>query len=532
MQKTVRSSLQVSIQKILTTGWIGVLVLGILSNPSLSYPGRDSGIFLYIGSLILKGKLPYLAAWENKGPLVFYINALGIFLSDGSRWGVWLLEFLFLFVAGCMTYIVLKRLMGILPALAGTLVWVAAVGNALQGGNYSEEYSLLFSFAAAFFYVKSLEQPDGKWFPLLIGVSAGLNILLRPNNISMQAAVAGAYFILVLVSREWRLFIQRAVLVTGGMLAVLVPVILYFALNDALTEMINVVLVFNYQYSNGGGLSRILDAILGALMSLGWEYVLSAALGYVLCVSAVFKRGMSNTVLGMLSLLLVIGWPVEVMLSSLSGRNYPHYFIGWAPFLGLLCAFAVHSLFRRVALRFEKYELALLLILLVMAIYGKMNILMDYGSVLARVWNAPGAEVDYVDPVASYLRENTTPQDKVFIWGFRPVVNFVADRESPVSFLPYPLAHVRTPLTEHWADQFYSQFTTNPPTVIVNMIDFTDKARIPDLDTKVRKQTQIKWKDVVLAHNYADILQFVRLNYVRVTTIDGSDIYRLKTNMP
>src|SRR5258706_3992581 len=86
---------QTSYEKILTIGWIGLLVLGMLSNPLFSYPGRDGGIFLYIGSLILKGKLPYLDVWGNKGPLVFYINDLWLFLANGSRWGVWLLYILF-----------------------------------------------------------------------------------------------------------------------------------------------------------------------------------------------------------------------------------------------------------------------------------------------------------------------------------------------------------------------------------------------------------------------------------------------------
>ena len=51
--------------------WMGLLAMGILSNPFFSYPGRDGGIFLYVGSLILKGRIPYLEVWENKGPLVF-----------------------------------------------------------------------------------------------------------------------------------------------------------------------------------------------------------------------------------------------------------------------------------------------------------------------------------------------------------------------------------------------------------------------------------------------------------------------------
>ena len=125
--------------------WISLIVSGILLNPLFSYPGRDAGIFLYIGSLILKGKVPYLDVWENKGPIVFYINALGLFLGDGSRWGVWLLEFLFLFGGAWLCYSLVTIVMGRIPALIGVIILITSAGNILQGGNYSEEYSVLFS---------------------------------------------------------------------------------------------------------------------------------------------------------------------------------------------------------------------------------------------------------------------------------------------------------------------------------------------------------------------------------------------------
>ena len=521
-----------SFEKFITTGWLGLLVLGILSNPLFSYPGRDGGIFLYVGSLILKGKIPYLDVWENKGPLVFYINALGLFLTNGSRWGVWLLEFLFLFCSGCMGYILIKRIMGGIPALIGTFIWVTAAGNVLQGGNFSEEYSLLFSFVAVFFYLKSLEQPENKLYSLLIGVSLGLNILLRPNNISMQVAAAGAYFILAIVSKDWRLLLQRAILMAAGGIAVLAPVILYFALKNALVEMINVVLVFNVQYSEGGGLSRVGAGLFSASSSIGLTFVIIALLGYGLSLLSLFKRETFNTVLGKFLLILVIGWPIEAALSSLSGRNYSHYFLGWAPYLGLLCAYAVYVLLRQFAPRSEEYVVMCVSVLLVVTLIGKVNVWRDYGTVLARMWTSPKVELDYRDPVASYIRENTSPEEQVFIWGFRPIINFVSDRESPVSFLPYPLIHVDTPLGEHWANQFYSQFTTHPPTLVVNMIEPADRERIPDIDPQVRKQYKIKWKDVVLAHNYKDMLNFIHQNYTRIDSIGGTDIYRLKTNVP
>ena len=72
------------------------LVVG-RANPYTVLPTRDSGCYLYIGKLILRGELPYINAWDSKPPAIFYINALGLFIGKGTRWGVWLLEFLFLY---------------------------------------------------------------------------------------------------------------------------------------------------------------------------------------------------------------------------------------------------------------------------------------------------------------------------------------------------------------------------------------------------------------------------------------------------
>jgi len=533
MQKQISSPLRYGLfEKIAVTGWVGLLVLGILSNPLFSYPGRDGGIFLYIGSLILKGRIPYLDVWENKGPLIFYINALGLFLTNGSRWGVWLLEFLFFSCAGYMVYRLIKRVLGSIPALLGTFIWVTAAGNVLQGGNFSEEYSLLFSFMAALFYLKSLEKPDRKLYGFLIGVSLGANILLRPNNIGMQVAAAGAFFVLAVISKEWRLLWQRAISMVLGAMVVLLPVILYFTLQNALTEMINVVLVFNAQYSNGGGLSEVFGGLISASTSIGFVFVIFALIGYAALLFSFFKHKEFDTLPGKFLLILLIGWPIEALLSSLSGRNYPHYFLGWAPYLGLLGAYAVFIFLRRFMPYSEKYKIACVLVLLAFTLAGKNNIWKEYGAVLSQMWKSPASTLDYRDPVAVYIREHTAPEDKIFVWGFRPVINFASDRESPASFLPYPLIHVDTPLGEHWADQFYLQFTTHPPALVINMIEPADRERIPDIDPEIRKQYKIKYKDVVLAHNYKDMLDFIHQNYTRIETINGYDIYRLNTTLP
>ena len=67
------------------------LFVALVMAPNLiaELPDRDSGVFLYIGSRILEGEVPYRGIWDHKGPLIYYINALGIALTPGSEYGVW-----------------------------------------------------------------------------------------------------------------------------------------------------------------------------------------------------------------------------------------------------------------------------------------------------------------------------------------------------------------------------------------------------------------------------------------------------------
>ncbi len=58
-----------------------------LGNPLFDKPARDGGFFLYAGSQILSGKIPYVDFWDSKGPAIFYINALGLVPRSGIALG-------------------------------------------------------------------------------------------------------------------------------------------------------------------------------------------------------------------------------------------------------------------------------------------------------------------------------------------------------------------------------------------------------------------------------------------------------------
>ena len=58
---------------------LGFLVAGVLITTSpicQAVPGKDSGVFLYIGDRILNGEIPYRDVWDHKPPAIYYFDLI------------------------------------------------------------------------------------------------------------------------------------------------------------------------------------------------------------------------------------------------------------------------------------------------------------------------------------------------------------------------------------------------------------------------------------------------------------------------
>src|SRR5512135_2789863 len=90
-----------------------VLIVLNQADPLTTRLGRDSGMYAYVASHLLEGKTPYLTAWEHKPPAIFFIDAAGLWLGRGTRWGIWAVEALFLLGATLAGFQALKRSFGV-----------------------------------------------------------------------------------------------------------------------------------------------------------------------------------------------------------------------------------------------------------------------------------------------------------------------------------------------------------------------------------------------------------------------------------
>ncbi|HEX9018629.1 MAG TPA: glycosyltransferase family 39 protein, partial [Anaerolineaceae bacterium] len=234
-----------------TALWSAVSALVLLqTSPWVTQtPGNDAGIFLYFGSEILKGKLPFVDLWDHKPPLVFYLNALGFVLGHGSRWGVWVVELAAVSLGSVCAFFFLRRYFHTWPAalaVGGLLVNLAFV---LEGGNLTEEYALAFQLAALLLFAREEDSPRPGWYGLGIGVLMGGAFLLKQTLIGIWLALAIYLLAAALLARRrraWIVITQMA----GGFLLVVLSSFAYFAARGALAAYWDVAFWFNMVYSS------------------------------------------------------------------------------------------------------------------------------------------------------------------------------------------------------------------------------------------------------------------------------------------
>jgi hypothetical protein len=497
-----------------------LVVLVVLSPVAPLYepvPARDQGVYLYIGQQVLDGKIPYRDVWDHKGPLVYYINALGLWLT-GSIWGVWLIEIIFLFLAGVFSLLAMRMAFNPSTALSSTILWLGAFPEIMDHGSSVEEYSLLFQFATVYFFVRTLRLETiskNYWNEFRVGVTAALAFSLRPNNIGIHLAI-GLVLVTTLLSKKERAHAVKQIIAAAlGSGVVFAIIAIYFAFHNSLADLFDQVFVFNYYYSR--------------LQEVSWLAIIK---GYNLLtfIVTIGMLGLASTIIFLLqnwkqedaknrfAFLLIVVVPIQLYLSMLSGRKYMHYYIAWLPILALLVGFLIFSIQEWVGgiIHKEKYRKAFNLTLalgLVLAfgtqpILGRMP---KIETLVKTVWKQrsfPQPNYSAVEQgiYVNYILTHTQPGDYVLIWGNASVYNFLSERESPSRFVyTYPFG-VPTYVSQEMVDELQRDIAGKKPMII----DATAG------DGTINGISSNAWKDLPATQG---LIRFIEENYIHVDTV-------------
>jgi len=411
-------------------------VLVPVSPRNLPRPYTDSGVFLYVGWRILQGEVPYRDVWDHKPPGIYYIDAAGLAIGGGSRWGVWLMEAVSLTAAVVLGFALLDGAFGTLPALLASSLWIGSLPFVLEGGNFTTEYAIPVQFGILYLAFIAEKRGWTWWRGCLIGGLTAVTFLLKQTTVGATLAVV-LYLIVTRGQRRQFASLARDLAAVGvGVFGVLALVAVSFAHAGGLDDLWDAAFRYNSLYAEYVssfktvlkasimGLDRLSPVGLSVLGIGGWI----TGVAY-LAWGGTASRGSSKSLLA----IAVLDLPIELALTGLSGRGYGHYYMTLLPVLALLsghfCGIVLGGLEGLLAISGPPKRKAVLSLLVVtFALFAQVPAFYPYRSITVK-YHEP-----YDPGVIEYIESHSSTKDYVLVLGSAAVFNFEARRASPTRF--------------------------------------------------------------------------------------------------
>ena len=437
-------------------------------------PSTDDSLYLYIGQQLLKGAAPYRDVFDNKGPLLYLVNALGLALGAGSFWGVYVLEYCLLAASTVLAYLVLKARVGWLVAALAALFFVLEVGH-IAGGDHEEEYAVVLQCLALFLLFRrpTTEPRLLLWF--VSGMLAAGAFFLKPTGLGFWGALLITVLLICLSTGEWRTWLRRVFAGAAGAAAASAAFLVYLAVAGALGLFVADYFIFNFMYVGTHTMADRVSSIGYGAGQLGYLVVAAVVVAWVLTLRRAMRRHGERTDGDVLALLTVVWLPVEVVLAATSGYSREQYYFPWLLPAALLFAFGLVELPKLGRRAPERRRLSLgrtaAALLAAMAFAGLLaptaTILHNLaGSVLHyRLYSATTSEAEQI---AAYVDARTAPGDEVLVWGgYNATVNLLAERRSPTRYV-MQLALYHEGYAAKGVPEFLRELKAHPPALILD----------------------------------------------------------------
>ncbi len=276
----------------------------------------DSGYFQSVGAVWARyGTVPYRDFFDNKGPLLFFINMIA-YSSPFPRTALLLIQTLFMTVSFTICYKALDKRFEKRLAIAGFFVFVLYYSLTINGGNLTEEYSIPFLMIALIPEVEwmlSGESSHSYRRALVDGVATGVISMFVIKNAIPLVLFVFMIGIKMILCKEWKSLFQNILAGLVGFMLPIIPWVIYFAEKRSVRDFITSVLLYNFSYLEGtsGGIDisvRIILLLIPEMISI------SAAV-------IVFLNGRRYAALSELIMTVGMTW------MFVSSSQYKHYFM-------------------------------------------------------------------------------------------------------------------------------------------------------------------------------------------------------------
>lgn len=394
-----------------------------------------------MGTEILKGKVPYADIWDHKGPVLYFIQALGAVGGTANK-GTNILFLMQLLSNFFTTFLMFKTYRILNPKgekrflfLFIIVCFCAVYSLTMESGNLSEEWCLPMLAGSFYLFAKyitdSRNRPEHPpIYAFLHGIGIGLTTMIRANNIFPVLAGLIVIGICLIINKRFGNIAKNIAAGAAGILVIFLPLFLWFYSHGALSDMIYAVFTFNLSYTQ----TRTFVAYQGKEFIT--RYLPVAVTVIIQVLYLIKKRSFRLPDLIMPASLLTAVW---MMMST---NVYLHYFTTFLPVMAFILISASD--------RMGKPEVSLLLCLCLWFGYQNVNRVEDLLSLHRQRQMFDAAENIPLEERDSVIAVNMPPE--IYLnYGLEPVSRFCAYQHIHLNYVP------------EFRAEFLETIRTNPP---------------------------------------------------------------------
>ncbi len=409
----------------------------------------DAWLFAYYGRQLLHGAVLYVDVWDNKPPGIFWLNALGQWLTPGSLVGVWVICGIAVALATAVFFVAVRRLYGL--HVAGISTVLAAIYLNLQtfhvGCDRPNTFLVLTEIAAFALYVATLTRPSWQRWLVLAGVFGGLGLAFKQTALGASAAIVAHVVFLTASGRiPFRQALARIGLFAAGWLACVAALVGGLIATSSLDAAWYAIVGFNRLYFAPGAGSSMwppFSWMEDHLRAMGLPLVLAGATLVHAIFRAVSRRrsgaaadGAGADHPGLLFMLWF--WLVAaVYLAALGPHKRAPYLAVVLPPLMLLSAHAIHLLLagaREAGRRVPAFHAFVAVCWVAYMVIWPLQ--MQVATAARQYYHRFLAPPDvHEQEVLAALRANSDPGEAIFVFGYSPRLYWLADRPPAIRYI-------------------------------------------------------------------------------------------------
>ena len=444
-------------------------LIGLQSSPF--YNGithNDSSVFQIIGNGLLKNKIPYKDLFDHKGPIVYVINALALLINKNI--GLYILELILLYIGTIYMYKTSKLMLKPILSLSVCCIYEMLIFIVIIGGNFTEEYEIIFSSIALFYMMKILYQGDIKskknW--IFIGVTFAINFLIKPSYISIWIAFGIATLIYLIKNRKINELVIGVLYIILGIVIIFIPIIIYMISKNCVNDFLYAYFTLNMKYSKSTMIERF-DAFKRLIMYRGYFYFFILTLMNNIII--LFTKKVDNK----LKIFATLFFLITLLLASYAANVYIHYLIQYALCMSLEVIIVMSILD-------IKDNIIPFLIILCTVLYASYMTATYNGicSLDAKMGN-------YIKECLDQIKTNIDEDDAILVLGNQPYYYIYLEKEPNFKYF------FQTPIVLYNRDIEYE--TQN------YIIDKKPKVIILECDNIMEKYFKVETKNII-ENNY------------------------------